>query len=252
MTDPNYTALLLIVDRSGSMADIKSDMEGGLTSLLNEQKALPGLLTVDLYTFDTAIDHVHALEAPDKVAVVIEPRGGTALYDAIGLGVTEFGQVLAAMPEHARPDTVQVIVVTDGYENSSREYSLRRVRELIVQQKDHYKWDFVFLGANQDAVLSGVELGFDAGSSMSFNPDADGVDATSRNMNRYMTDVRLKQKKLFLAEERISSLKAERDELRRQQAEAQAAQAAQADAAGNNSPTPDSDNSGEDEQPKSA
>ena len=94
-------------------------------------------------------------------------------------------------------------------------------------QKQDYNWDFVFLGANQDAVLSGVELGFDAGSSMSFNPDADGVAATSRNMSRYMSDVRRKQKKLFMAEERISSLEAERDELRRQQAEQQAKAAEQ-------------------------
>lgn len=222
MTDPNYTALLLVVDRSGSMVNIKTDMEGGLTALLTEQKAMPGLLTVDLYTFDTKIDHVHALCSPDEVTVVIEPRGGTALYDAIGRAVTEFGGTLAAMPEHARPDTVQVIVVTDGYENSSMEFRASSIRNLVTMQKQDYNWDFVFLGANQDAVLSGVELGFDAGSSMSFNPDKDGVEATSRNMSRYMSDVRRKQKKLFLAEERISSLEAERDELRRLQAEAQA------------------------------
>lgn len=222
MTDPNYTALLLVVDRSGSMESIKTDMEGGLTALLTEQKAMPGLLTVDLYTFDTKIDHVHALSNPDDVKVIIEPRGGTALYDAIGRAVIEFGGTLAAMPEHARPDTVQVIVVTDGYENSSMEFRASSIRNLVTMQKQDYNWDFVFLGANQDAVLSGVELGFDAGSSMSFNPDKDGVEATSRNMSRYMRDVRLKQKKLFLAEERISSLEAERDELRRLQAEAQA------------------------------
>lgn len=227
MTDPNYTALLLIIDRSGSMSSIKTDMEGGLTALLEEQKAMPGLLTVDLYAFDTHIDHIHALSDPDSVQVVIEPRGGTALYDAIGQGVTRFGQTLAAMPEHARPDTVQVIVVTDGEENSSVEYRASTIRNLVTIQKQDYNWDFVFLGANQDAVLSGVELGFDAGSSMSFNPDADGVAATSRNMSRYMSDVRRKQKKLFMAEERISSLEAERDELRRQQAEQQAKAAEQ-------------------------
>lgn len=234
MTDPNYTALLLIVDRSGSMADIKSDMEGGLGALLAEQKQMPGLLTVDLYTFDTDIDHVYALSAPEKVNVAIEPRGGTALYDAIGQGVTEFGRTLSGMPEHARPDTVQVIVVTDGQENSSREYRLSTIRDMVTLQKEQYNWDFVFLGANQDAVMNGVELGFDAGSSMSFNPAAGGIDATSKNMSRYMTDVRRKQKKLFLAEERISALEAERDELRRQQAEAQA-KAAEEDGGSENS-----------------
>lgn len=232
MTDANYTALLLIVDRSGSMSSIKSDMEGGLTALLEEQKALPGLLTVDLYTFDGSIEHVHALSSPDNVRIVIEPRGNTALFDAVGRSVTEFGRTLAAMPEHARPETVQVIVVTDGFENSSVEYRAQDVKALVNMQKHDYQWDFVFLGANQDAVLNGVELGFDAGSSMSFFAGAEGVDASSKSMSRYMTDVRRKQKKLFLAEERIAALEAERDALRRRQAheQAKAAEGSESDA----------------------
>lgn len=228
MTDPNYTALLLVVDRSGSMQSIKTDMEGGLKTLLDEQVAQPGLLTVDLYTFDTQVERVCSIADPATVPLVIEPRGSTALYDAVGIAVTEFGRTLEAMPEHARPETVQVIVVTDGHENASVEYKASAIKELVTTQKEHYQWDFVFLGANQDAVLSGVDLGFDAGSSMSFMPGAAGVDASAKSMSRYMSDVRRKQKKLFMAEERIAALEAERDEARRLAAEAQA-KAAEAD-----------------------
>lgn len=225
MTDPNYTALLLIVDRSGSMQTIKTDMEGGLNTLIAEQLAEPGLLTVDLFTFDTEVKHECSLTDPKDLKVLIEPRGSTALYDAIGIGVTEFGRSLAAMPEHARPETVQAIVVTDGEENSSVEYKASAIKQLVTQQKEEYKWDFVFLGANQDAVLNGVDLGFDAGSALTFAPGADGVDASAKSMSRYMTDVRRKQKKLFMAEERIAALEAERDAERLRQAEEQARQA---------------------------
>ena len=225
MTDPNYTALLLIVDRSGSMESIKLDMEGGLNALIADQLAEPGLLTVDLFTFDTEVKHECSLTDPKDLQIKIEPRGGTALYDAIGIGVTEFGRSLAAMPEHARPETVQVIVVTDGEENSSVEYKASAIKKLVLSQKDDYKWDFVFLGANQDAVLNGVDLGFDAGSALTFAPGAIGVDASAKSMSRYMTDVRRKQKKLFLAEERIASLEAEADEQRRKAAEEQARRA---------------------------
>jgi uncharacterized protein YegL len=228
MTDPNYTALLLVIDRSGSMQSIKTDMEGGLTTLLDEQMAEPGLLTVDMFTFDTQVERVCSIADPTTVNVLIEPRGSTALYDAIGIAVTEFGRTLEAMPEHARPETVQVIVVTDGHENASVEWRASAIKDLVTKQKDEYQWDFVFLGANQDAVLSGVDLGFDAGSSLSFMPGAAGVDASAKSMSRYMSDVRRKEKKLFMAQERIAALEAERDEARRREAEAQA-QAAQDD-----------------------
>lgn len=225
MTDPNYTALLLIVDRSGSMSSIKSDMEGGLKTLLDEQIAQPGLLTVDLFTFDNEITHEFAMTDPSTLDIKIEPRGGTALYDAIGLGVNQFGQTLAAMPEHARPETVQVIVVTDGEENSSIEYKAQAIKKLVTKQKEKYSWDFVFLGANQDAVMSGEQLGFDPGSSMSFDAGYIGVDASAKGVSRYMTDVRRKEKKSFLSEERSAALNADESAERKREAEKQSRRA---------------------------
>lgn len=202
MTDPNYTALLLVIDRSGSMSSIRDDMVGGLTAMLAEQAAEPGLLTVDIVTFDDEIDHTHILADPATISIELDPRGMTALHDAIGVAVTGFGQTLRGLPEHARPGTVQVVVVTDGGENSSGEYSSDAVRALIARQTQQYGWDFVFLGANQDAVLTGAALGFDADSSMTFAAAPGEVAAMSVNLGRYVTDVRKKDKRAFSFEER--------------------------------------------------
>jgi uncharacterized protein YegL len=206
MTDPNYTALLMVIDRSGSMLSIRDDMVGGLNAMLKEQMALPGLLTVDIVTFDNEVELQCTMADPKNVVITLEPRGATALFDAVGLAVTGFGEVLAALPEHARPDTVQVIVVTDGDENSSYEYKADTVRQLIERQTKEFNWDFVFLGANQDAVLTGATMGFAPGSSMTYAPGKDGVDSMTSSVGRYVTDLRGGDKQEFQANERLGAV----------------------------------------------
>jgi hypothetical protein len=169
MTDPNYTALLVVIDRSGSMSTIREDMVGGLRTLISTQAAMPGRLTIDLWSFDDVVENEATMASPDEVDIRLIPRGSTALYDAIGRSVVHFGELLEAMDEAARPGTVQVIVVTDGEENSSKEYSAADVKRLVTQQTETYSWGFVFLGANQDAVLTGATLGFAAGSSLTYS-----------------------------------------------------------------------------------
>jgi hypothetical protein len=222
MTDPNYTALLLVVDRSGSMQSIRSAMVEAMQGVLTDQSKEPGKLTVDVYSFNDAVTRDFHMRDVADVVVQIEPNGNTALFDAIGRSVTEFGRVLSELPEDERPDTVQVIVVTDGMENSSTDWSRSAVRDLVLLQKNQYNWDFVFLGANQDAVMTGEGLGFDRGSSMSFDPSAGGVDSLRFAQSRYTSDLRRKQKRSFMMEERLAALEAENDALRRLQAENQA------------------------------
>ncbi len=202
MTDPDYTAMLLIIDRSGSMQTIRDDMVGGLSTMLAEQAADPGMLTVDIVTFDTEIEVTHSLADPSSITIQLDPRGATALYDAVGIAVQGFGATLASLPEHARPGTVQVVVVTDGEENSSREWSAAAVRELVRRQIDTFNWDFVFLGANQDAVLTGAALGFDADSSMTFDAAPNEVQALTASVSRYVKDIRNKSKRGFSDAER--------------------------------------------------
>ncbi|ROQ40692.1 VWA domain containing CoxE-like protein [Frondihabitans sp. PhB188] len=190
MTDSNYTALLLVIDRSGSMISIRDEMIGGVTALLKTQAKAPGLLTVDVVQFDNEIEQLDTLADPRSIEIALEPRGATALHDAVGIAVTTFGSTLAALPEHARPATVQVVVVTDGHENTSQEWTAATVKKLVRQQTTTYGWDFVYLGANQDAVLTGAALGFASDSSMTFEAGAAGVAAASATVNRYFSDVR--------------------------------------------------------------
>jgi Mg-chelatase subunit ChlD len=205
MTDDNYTALLLIIDRSGSMSGIRDDMVGGLQTLLAQQASEPGMLTVDVLTFDDVLEVTHTMADPASVVIELDPRGSTALFDAIGFGVQGFGKLLGDLPEHARPGTVQVVVVTDGHENASREFTADTVRKLVTQQKEKYGWDFVFLGANQDAVLTGGRLGFDRDSSMTFDAAPAAVAMTNESLSRYVGDVRKKNKRGFSDDERGSA-----------------------------------------------
>lgn len=202
MTDSTYTALLLVVDRSGSMGNIRDDMVGGLTTMLSQQAAEDGLLTVDIVTFDDEIEWQCSMTAPADVAIVLEPRGSTALFDAIGVSVNGFGAKLAALPEHARPGVVQVVVVTDGHENSSKEYTAEMVRAIVTEQTSRYGWDFVFLGANQDAVLAGSSLGFDADSSLTYAPSPHAVNSMSASLGRYVSSVRTSRRSGFTGAER--------------------------------------------------
>ncbi|MFC6010072.1 VWA domain-containing protein [Nocardia lasii] len=137
---------------------------------------MPKRIEVTLAQFDTTYDVVYANVPLDQVpAPSVQPRGGTALYDALGTLVTSVGAELAARPEAERPGTVIVVVLTDGHENSSREWTHAAVKSLITQQQDVYNWTFVFLGANMDAVEVGSNLGFDPGSAITYAPVAGGV-----------------------------------------------------------------------------
>lgn len=205
MTDNNYTALLFIIDRSGSMKRIKDDMIGGLDSLLQEQRAMPGLLTIDMVHFDNQVEFTHRMASPEQVSITLEPRGSTALHDAIGTGVNDFAQRINALPEHAKPETIQVVVVTDGYENASVEYSADQIRELINEKQGDPRWDFVFLGANQDAVTTGGRLGFRADAAMTFSPASSEVNNATTSTSRYLRDRRRGERLGFTGEEREAS-----------------------------------------------
>ena len=168
MTDTNYTAMLLIVDRSGSMSTIRDDMVGGLEQLIRAQVDLPGMTTIDIVTFDNTPELTHHFADPRDVQVELVPRGGTALYDAIGWAFNGFGQALAELPEHARPGTVLVTIVTDGEENSSLEYSAEAVKQIITHQEAAFDWDVSYLGANQDAVLAAAQIGIEESKAMNY------------------------------------------------------------------------------------
>lgn len=176
MTDSNKTLVAALLDRSGSMQSIADDMRGGFDSYIAAERGQPGVTLVTLAQFDDQYDVVYENAPITSVPPLdMEPRGMTALLDAIGRFVTEVGAGLAALPEPERPGEVTVLVMTDGHENASREWTKESVRNLISHQETDYGWDFVFLGANMDAVDVGSELGFAPGKSLTYDADGDGV-----------------------------------------------------------------------------
>ena len=151
-----FTDIIAIIDRSGSMAAIQSATEEGFNGFVREQQSTPGECALSLYQFDDRYEVDYEDRAIREVPpFALDPRGCTALLDALGRTITTRGAHYAGLPEDQRPEKVVVVVVTDGEENSSKEYTLATIKELVSRQKDAYQWQFVFLGANMDAVGGG-------------------------------------------------------------------------------------------------
>lgn len=177
MTDPNYTHMAFLLDASGSMASIKSDVEGGFDAFITEQRKEPGRCTVTLADFSSPGDYAVRYAGKDLAEVEplsLNPRGMTALLDSIGRLVTETGQFLADLPEDQRPGLVIFGIMTDGHENSSQEWTHAGIKTLIETQEQTYNWVFHYLGANQDAIEVGANLGVRADSALTYAPAAAG------------------------------------------------------------------------------
>ena len=156
----DLTDITMVIDRSGSMQSIRTDAEGGINSFIDQQKREPGEALLTLVQFDTDYEFVHSGTPIRQVpAFALVPRGATALLDAAGRAINETGARLAAMSEADRPALVVFVIVTDGQENSSREFKREKIREMIQHQQSVYKWQFTFLAANQDAFAEGASMG---------------------------------------------------------------------------------------------
>ncbi|NIL78165.1 MULTISPECIES: VWA domain-containing protein [Rhodococcus] len=186
MTNPQLSLVAAVLDRSGSMQSIADDTRGGFDSFIAKELAQEGDTVVTLAQFDDRYEVVYSSRPiADVPPLVLEPRGTTALYDAIGRLVTEVGAELSALPEDQRPGSVTVLVMTDGHENASREWTNTAVRALIEQQERDYQWDFVFLGSNIDAVDVGTDLGFAPDKSMTYVSTTVGVTAAFDSVANY-------------------------------------------------------------------
>lgn len=161
----NLTDITVVLDRSGSMTKIRSDMEGGFNQFVKDQRVMPGECQLTLVQFDLNLGHVcvdrvyEALPITEVPLMQLLPRGSTPLHDAIGQTIVTTGERLNKIPEAERPGKVVFMIITDGLENASREYTKDRIKQMIEQQNSTYKWEFVFLGANMDAVSEAAQLG---------------------------------------------------------------------------------------------
>jgi uncharacterized protein YegL len=156
----NLTEIAFILDRSGSMAALADEAIGAFNSFLNVQKEQPGerRFTLAIFDHEYGLEHdgKNVQEVPELNRGTYTPRGTTALLDAIGRTLDHIGQKLSKTPEEDRPAKVIVAILTDGLDNASRDYSKAKVDEMIQHQRDRYAWNFQFLAASQDAIVTTI------------------------------------------------------------------------------------------------
>jgi uncharacterized protein YegL len=160
----NLTQIIFILDRSGSMQDLTTDTIGGFNSFVEKQKLEPGEALLTTILFDDKYEILHDGENLKNIKELTtkeySARGTTALLDAMGKTINTVGEKLSKMEEKNRPSKVILVVTTDGMENSSKEFSREKIKEMVEHQTNKYQWQFIFLGANMDAVAVGQMYGF--------------------------------------------------------------------------------------------
>jgi hypothetical protein len=183
--------ITMVLDRSGSMSAVAGDTIGGVNTFVADQQKVPGDCRFTLVQFDDVYEFVHRgvpiADVPPLTSATFVPRGYTALLDAVGRAIAETGARLGAMPEAERPGRVFFAIVTDGHENASREYTHAKVLEMINHQRDAYSWQFVFLGANQDAIKAGTAIGVPAANAMTYAHNSEGTARAFGAMSRGTT-----------------------------------------------------------------
>ena len=159
----DYTHICIVLDASGSMASIEGDTRGSFNSFLKAQKEAGGKTVFDLYQFSDQVkrivEHVDLATFKDDLMAKYTCSGMTALNDAVCIAIDTMGKEFAEMPESERPENVLCVIITDGQENASKEFSTEDVKKRIEHQQEVYKWEFLFLAANQDAFEAGSALG---------------------------------------------------------------------------------------------
>ena len=164
--------IIFILDRSGSMASIANDAIGGFNTFLQAQQddVAPSRMTLVLFDDQYEVPHasVPVAEIPALNAHTFVPRGSTALLDAIGRSIRDLEKRLLNLPKAELPDKVIIAILTDGEENSSREWTYARLSDLIQVCRDQRKWEFLFIAANQDAIASAGRISIAAHDAVNF------------------------------------------------------------------------------------
>ena len=173
------TELVFILDRSGSMSGLESDTIGGYNALLEKQKKKPGEAVITTVLFDDKYELLHdrinirgIVPITDREYYV---RGSTALLDAVGKTINKIGNAQKHTAEDERAEHVMFVITTDGMENASCEFSYAKVRKMIEHQKRKYGWEFIFLGANIDAIATAERFGISEDRATNYNADSEGT-----------------------------------------------------------------------------
>ena len=175
----NLTELVFILDRSGSMGGMENDTIGGFNSMLSKQQAEPGDCRITTVLFDNEYEVLHDRIDIKAVSAITTReyfvRGQTALLDAVGRTITKIGSVQKNTAEEYRAGKVLFVITTDGLENASREFSYDKIKSMVEHQKSKYGWEFIFLGANIDAVDVANRFGVARDRAQNYHNDSEGV-----------------------------------------------------------------------------
>jgi hypothetical protein len=182
------TEIIVILDRSGSMESVRGDTIGGFNSFLADQQKLPDAARITLVQFDDRYEKLYEgrliTDAPRLDEKSFEPRGSTALLDAIARTILEQGERFSKAADGEKPQQVVVAILTDGFENASHQFSRAQVFALISQQRDQWGWIFYFLGANQDAIAEAGRLAVGAGQALTYASNARGTAGAFSSLGR--------------------------------------------------------------------
>lgn len=168
-----------VIDRSGSMAGKKNDVIGGFNSFLDEQQKVPGEARMSVVLFNTTVRRIHA-SVPIKDVMplsgqIYRTSGCTALLDAVGSTIRLVEDEVAARPADQQPDKIVLVIATDGEENSSKEYKLDQLRQMIEERQNSRRWEFIFMGANIDAFGVAGAMGINAANTSNFKASGRGI-----------------------------------------------------------------------------
>lgn len=191
------TELVFIVDRSGSMAGLEEDTIGGYNSVLQKQQSAEGECTITTVLFDHQYELLHDRIPVEAVSMLTEReydvRGSTALLDAVGKSIEKIDAVQKSLHESYRADHVLFVMITDGYENASCEYSVRQIRKMIEYKTKEFGWEFLFLGANIDAVKTAAHYGIAKSRAQTFHHDATGIKISYEAVGDALLEFRLNE-----------------------------------------------------------
>ena len=188
------TELVFILDKSGSMGGLETDTIGGYNSMLAKQQEVEGECHITTVLFDNNYELLHDRIDIKAVSPISEKEyqvgGSTALLDAIGRTIHKIGNAQKHTADDYRAEKVMFVIITDGEENSSREYSAEKIKAQIERQKEKYGWEFVFLGANIDAIETAGRFGISADRAQNYHSDSEGIELNFRVMSEVVAEYR--------------------------------------------------------------
>jgi uncharacterized protein YegL len=187
--------MVFILDRSGSMSGLEKDTIGGFNSLIEKQKKVPGEALISTVLFDDQFQVIHSRKNIHEIMPMTSNeyyvRGSTALLDAIGRSIIKIMNTHVKLSEDQKPEKTLFVITTDGMENASREYHKHQIKSMIENQKEKFGWEFIFLGANIDAVMTARDFGIASDRVANYHADEDGVQLNYHTINEAVREFRV-------------------------------------------------------------